>query len=103
MLMHVLLFILSASVIMEMETGDGRIVLCFDLSGRVRVLLRSLGVSQQWTCDGDGRLAAASYGRRATLLSHVLLAVLPPVWRIFNSGWRFLRGAGPSGSSPVPV
>ena len=43
-----------------------------------RVLQEFLGVHQQGTCNARRRLATALRGRRAALLSRLLLAVLQP-------------------------
>ena len=62
-----------------------------------------LGVHKWGTCDdGQIRLAPAIPGRKATLFSHELMAVLPPERRISGSGWALYGDFGPSGSSPTP-
>jgi hypothetical protein len=78
-----------------------------DLNGRKIVLQEFLGVHQPGTCDSRSCLAPASYGRRAALLSHFLLAVLRPpgvmpTRRPISCSVMALIGAlAPSGSSPA--
>jgi hypothetical protein len=63
-----------SSTIEVMEERGGREKLHVHLHDKVHL---SLGVPRRRTCDDNGRLAFASYGRLVALLSHDLLVAQP--------------------------